>query len=105
MTLQLQGIAPPSLLTLQGAVGREQRACEERGYKGLHAFPSNITRDAPPITRDYPPLPSNITREVTHRLSFCMQRVADCLLCQALGRDLCVDRLARADERPSRLAM
>ena len=24
-------------------------------YKGLHAFPSNITRDDPPITRDYPP--------------------------------------------------
>ena len=30
-------------------------ACEERDYKGLHAFPSNITRDDPPITRDYPP--------------------------------------------------
>ena len=30
-------------------------ACEERNYKGLHAFPSNITRDDPPITRDYPP--------------------------------------------------
>ena len=30
-------------------------ACEERDYKGLHAFPSNITRDDPPITRDYTP--------------------------------------------------
>ena len=29
--------------------------CEERDYKGLHAFPSNITRDDPPITRDYTP--------------------------------------------------
>ena len=29
--------------------------CEERDYKGLHAFPSNITRDDPPITRDCPP--------------------------------------------------
>ena len=29
--------------------------CEERDYKGLHAFPSNITRDGPPITRDCPP--------------------------------------------------
>ena len=30
-------------------------ACDERDYKGLHAFPSNITRDEPPITRDYTP--------------------------------------------------
>ena len=30
-------------------------ACDERDYKGLHAFPSNITRDGPPITRDYTP--------------------------------------------------
>ena len=29
--------------------------CEERGDKGLHAFPSNVTRDDPPITRDYTP--------------------------------------------------
>ena len=29
--------------------------CEERDYKGLHAFPFNITRDEPPITRDFPP--------------------------------------------------
>ena len=30
--------------------------CEERDYTGLHApFPSNITRDDPPITRDCPP--------------------------------------------------
>ena len=29
--------------------------CEDRDYKGLHVFPSNITRDDPPITRDYPP--------------------------------------------------
>ena len=27
----------------------------QRDYKGLHAFPSTITRDDPPITRDYPP--------------------------------------------------
>ena len=32
-----------------------QRTCEERDYKGLHTFPSNITRDDPPITRDYTP--------------------------------------------------
>ena len=44
-------------------------SCEERDYKGLHALPSNITRDGPPITRDYPPLPSNITREVTHGMA------------------------------------
>ena len=31
------------------------QSCEERVYKGLHAFPSNITRDDPPNTRDYPP--------------------------------------------------
>ena len=31
------------------------RGREERDYKGLHAFPSNITRDDPPITRDCPP--------------------------------------------------
>ena len=30
-------------------------ACRQRDYKGLHAFPSNITRDGPPITRDFPP--------------------------------------------------
>ena len=42
--------------------------CEERDYKGLHAFPSNITRDGPPITRGLPCLPSNITRAVTHLL-------------------------------------
>ena len=30
-------------------------SCEERDDKGLHAFPSNITRDEPPITRDYAP--------------------------------------------------
>ena len=28
---------------------------EERDYKGLHSFPSNITRDDPPSTRDCPP--------------------------------------------------
>ena len=44
----------------------ELRTCEERDYKGLHSFPSNVTRDDPPTTRDYPSLPSNITREVTH---------------------------------------
>ena len=27
-------------------------ACEERDYKGLHAFPSKITRDDHPITKD-----------------------------------------------------
>ena len=31
------------------------RSCEERDYKGLHAFPSNITRHDPPIKRDCPP--------------------------------------------------
>ena len=46
------------------------RACEERDHKELHAFPSNITRDDPPITRDSPPSPSNITREVTHQAFF-----------------------------------
>ena len=40
----------------------EQAPCAERGYKGLHAFPSHIPRDDPPITRDSPPLPSNSTR-------------------------------------------
>ena len=47
---------------------RLHHTCEERDYKELHSFPSNITRDGPPITRDYPSLPSNITREVTHRV-------------------------------------
>ena len=28
---------------------------KEGNYKGLRVFPSNITRDEPPITRDYPP--------------------------------------------------
>ena len=36
-------------------VAAEHAACEERDCKGLHAFPSNITRDDPPITRDCPP--------------------------------------------------
>ena len=31
------------------------REVTERDYKGLHAFPSTITRDGPPITRDCPP--------------------------------------------------
>ena len=51
------------------ALRRARPACGDpkiRDYKGLHAFPSNITRDDPPITRDYSSLPSNITREVTH---------------------------------------
>ena len=41
-------------------------ACEERDYKGSHAFPSNITREDSNY-KGLPPLPSNITREVTHR--------------------------------------
>ena len=39
---------------LSGHVVHAQH-CEERDYKGSHAFPSNITRDYPPITRDCPP--------------------------------------------------
>ena len=33
---------------------RGLQTCEEI-TRDLHAFPSNITRDEPPITRDYPP--------------------------------------------------
>ena len=47
-----------SLVILEGREGDPTRArttCGERDYKGLHAFPSNITRDDPPITRDFPP--------------------------------------------------
>ena len=35
--------------------GQREEACGERDYKGLHAFPSDITRDGPPITRDDTP--------------------------------------------------
>ena len=38
-----------------GGLQRDVATCEERDYKGLHAFPSNITRDDPPITRDDTP--------------------------------------------------
>ena len=34
---------------------RESKRLGERDHKGLRAFPSNITRDAPPITRDFFP--------------------------------------------------
>ena len=34
--------------------GTTAMSCEERDYKGLHAFPSSITRDDPPIKRDDP---------------------------------------------------
>ena len=35
-------------------LGGLRGTCEERNYKGLHASPSNITRDYPPIKRDCP---------------------------------------------------
>ena len=50
----------------QQLLQRDDVAACVRDYKGLHAFPSNITRDDPPITRDYPPSLPNITRAVTY---------------------------------------
>ena len=37
------------------AAQQEAPALDARDYKGLHAFPSTITRDDPPITSDYTP--------------------------------------------------
>ena len=46
-------VRPPRCsLSLPSNITRE---VTERDYKGLHALPSNITRDGPPTTRDYPP--------------------------------------------------
>ena len=39
-----------------------------RDYKGLHAFPSSITRDGPPMTRDYHP-PLILLQGITSRMS------------------------------------
>ena len=66
--------------------------CEERDYKGLHSFSSNITRDDPPITRDYPSLPSNITREVTHRTAAAEPRLSQ--PCEGEACGVAVDRVA-----------
>ena len=53
---------------VEAAIGGHLLELRREGFiKGLHIFPSHITRDDCPITRDYPSLPSNITREVTHR--------------------------------------
>ena len=46
---------PSSSLPWNATTARSRDACEERDYKGLHVFPSNTTRNDPPITRDCPP--------------------------------------------------
>ena len=55
----MRGLAAPDDRQLRdhlvALADQESDPCEERDYKGLHAFPFNITRDYPTITRDYPP--------------------------------------------------
>ena len=65
-----------------------REACEERDYKGLHAFPSNVTRDGPPITRDCPPSLLTLQGQpLTHRgQRHLSQRTAWAFLLAASGK-------------------
>ena len=62
------GVLRPGVSRLQPSSSSCASACEEKDYKGFHAFPSNTTKDGPPITRDCPP---SLLTSQGRSLTFC----------------------------------